>query len=120
MRNHIPHLDAVVSNEIWEDMFHLLKEADMPHGASLCKEGEYGTTIYFLCEGVVNLEKKVDAQFEQDKEVTHGETFPVVKRIVPLCRGSVFGEEILQDHTPYKYTAKVESASALVYYCEKL
>jgi hypothetical protein len=68
MKKNIPGIEHIVSEEIWDDMYHLIKEADFSKDSLLTEEGDFGTVIFFLCEGIGQITKNFVAEFEKDKE----------------------------------------------------
>lgn len=107
MKKNIPAIEHIVSEEIWDDMYHLIKEADFSKDSLLTEEGDFGTVIFFLCEGFCQLTKKVVAEYEKDKELHPKERILVEKTVNLVGAGSILGEEILYDDQPYRYTITV-------------
>lgn len=106
MTKYIPYLDSIVSSEIIENLFYLIKEVDHSKGAVVAQEGAPGKHLFFIQDGYCDIEKTIIGEIGTGKNTA---TYKAKRKLATFGPGSCLGEEVLLSTNPkYDYTIVVE------------
>lgn len=100
MRKCLPCLDNVASSVIIEDLYFLLKEHEWNQGRQITKEGDFASHVYFLYEGVCEVQKTLTIELGKTQE-GRVERMTCKKVIGTIGPGTAIGEEAAIE--PFKY-----------------